>query len=80
MIRVTEFIILFKYHLVKLHPEMLKYLEKRERNIKQFYKSNEFKTLRDRCKIFSNVTISNNLIFSNVVTQWNPKTSDRKLL
>ena len=50
MIRVTGFIILFKYHLVKLPPEMLKYLEKRERNIKPFYKSNEFKTLTDRCK------------------------------
>ena len=72
MIRVTEFIILFKYHLVKLHPEMLKYLEKCER------KNLKHRGIDVRYLVMWQLVII--WYFVMLRHQWNPKTSDRKLL
>lgn len=57
------------YHVEKLHSEMLEYFEKRNENIEKFWKSNEFKTLKDKVRIFGSQSDLDEILKSYPVSQ-----------
>ena len=58
-----------KYHVEKLHSEMLEYFEKCNENIEKFWKSNEFKTLKDKVRIFGSQSDLDEILKSYPVSQ-----------